>query len=99
MNRHQRMPAKWVKKFCFGFKGFFCYVKMVVQIRHEREQLSQLDDRKLLDIGIDRISANLESNRELLDLPANRLHQSERTKSAQLAMIDQEYRSLLIKKM
>lgn len=45
---------------------------LAAQIYRERQALAGLSDEALRDIGIDRISAEMEAARGLLDLPANR---------------------------
>lgn len=48
-------------------------LSLMVQVQSERRELKSLDERQLLDIGIDRLHANRESNRAFYDLPDTRV--------------------------
>ncbi len=54
-NRHNTHPLKWLVQ--------------ALATRHQRMRLDQLDDHLLRDIGIDRPTARLESERPFWDLP------------------------------
>lgn len=54
------------------FARLFKYLLLAMRIRRERDQLRDLSDAQLADIGIDRHQAETEADREALDLPAHR---------------------------
>jgi|GEM_PF-991534 len=49
------------------------WVGLILQIRRERNQLAQLNDHQLRDIGITREQAGRESFKGLTSIPPNRL--------------------------
>lgn len=72
MRQYIKKPLRWLRWLGNRFSHWNRYVYVIAKIRHEREQLGQLSDRELLDIGVDKIAAHNESVRELLDIPENR---------------------------
>ncbi len=48
------------------------FVLLALRIRRERNQLADLSDDRLRDIGISRTDANREAARDLFDIPARR---------------------------
>ncbi len=70
-----------ILRFTIGMPG--CSVRKVLarldlmlKVRRERQQLAELDDRMLKDIGLSRSLAHLETGRSALDIPERRLELS-----------------------
>ena len=54
------------------FARLFRYLLLAMRIRRERDQLRDLTDDQLADIGVSRYQAETEAEREALDIPAHR---------------------------
>ena len=48
------------------------YMVLALRIRRERNQLAAMSDDQLKDLGISRAEANIETTRDLLDIPEHR---------------------------